>query len=136
MLSFSVNDVKAFMGKLLKSELFDAFDLHSFAIHSFAVFEMHKHPAGVPPAWAQARVYAFDIIKGSKAPSYMKVVLARADGDDLLFLNVLFEDGGIVLTSGMSQKSFSMDKSKYQAWNEFIVDFLAKNEIEYTNNLE
>jgi len=133
MLSLSIDDVKGFMAMFLKSDVFDTFDLHSLSVHTSAVFEVHKHPAQPIPAWAAVRPYAFEIIKGGKPPSYVKAVLARMDGDDVMFLNITFEDGKITITSGMSQKTFSMDKTKYHAWNDHIVDFLKANNISYIN---
>jgi len=135
MLSLSINDVKAFMAKLLKGNDFDAFELHGLTVHNFAVFEMHKHPAEAAPSWCLARNYAFEMIKGSVPPKYIKLVLARLNGDVHMFLNIIFEDGKINITSGMSQKSFSLDRSALQNWNEYILKFLNDKNISVANNL-
>jgi len=135
MLSLSIDNTKDFMAKLLKTGTFDDFELHNLAVHNFAVFEMHKHPAEPAPMWELARPYAFDMIKGSTAPKYIKVVLARLEGDVHMFLNITFEEGKISITSGMSQKSFSLDKSAYHRWNEFLMGFLSDNNISFVNNL-
>jgi len=135
-LSLSIVDVKDFMGKLLKSDGFDGFDFHSFCLHNFAVFEISKHPEQSIKTWGTMRPYAFEIVKGVHLPSYMKVVLAQMQDENTMFLNITFDDGKIIITSGMAQRSFSMDKSSYHRWNEHIKDFLQANEILFTNNME
>jgi len=136
MLSLSIIDVKDFMGKLLKTDTFDAFELHSFCLHNYAVFEINKLPDEPVVLWAKLRPYAFEMVKGNKLPSYMKVVLARPKNEDTMFLNIVFDEGKITITSGMGQKVFSMDKSIYRSWNEYIIEFLQKKGIAFINQME
>ncbi|MCL2350393.1 MAG: DUF5721 family protein [Defluviitaleaceae bacterium] len=133
MLSLSITDIKAFMAKLLKSEVFDGFDLHSLAIHSFALFEVSKTDA--PPKWAVVRPYAFDIVKGGGLPKTIKAVFSEPDEDMVKFLNIHFEEAKITITTGISQKNFSMDKTPHHQWNDHILGFLKSNNIEYINEL-
>lgn len=135
MLSLSIDNVKEFMAKLLKESTFDAYELHSLTIHSFLIFEMNKLPEQPPQTWENARTYAFDIIKGNVPPTYIKVVLAKHSNDDTMFLNITFEDGKIVITSGYAQKYFNPDKTAFNAWNDSIKEFLQTNNISYENNL-
>ncbi|MCL2854960.1 MAG: DUF5721 family protein [Defluviitaleaceae bacterium] len=142
MLSLSISDVKGFMGKLLKEGIFDSFDLHSLSIQNFACFEIHKIPAEAPPKWHTVRPFAFNLVKGIGAtPKSLKIILA-IDGntiniaDTSLFLNIHFEEGKITITTGFSQKTFSLDKTAKSVWDNHVKDFLDSNKMEYVNNLE
>jgi hypothetical protein len=141
MLSLSIANVKDFMAKLLKSEVFDSFELHSLVIHNFVCFEINKIPAQPTPKWCDIRPHAFDIIKGGKTPGYIKAVLAMPGegfelADTFLFINIHFEEGKINLTSGISQSTFTLDRSGHSRWNDFILQFLDENEISYINELQ
>jgi len=138
MLSLSIADTKTFMAKLLKSECFDAFAFHSAVIHSFACFEISKIPANEPSTWQNMRHYAFEIIKGSALPKYIKIVLSKSGDvvgvpDTIFFVNVLYEDGCINISTGVSQKTFSLDKSANIRWDEYVLNLLDGAGIEHSN---
>ncbi|MCL2168742.1 MAG: DUF5721 family protein [Defluviitaleaceae bacterium] len=137
MLSLTIADVKGFMGKLLKSDCFDTFELHSLSIHSFAIFEVNKfhveHEAS--PMWVDVRPFAFEVVKGGKQPRFIKVVLGSPDGETARFMNITFEEGKVTITNGLSQKGFTLDKSAHHTWDDEILQFLASKKIEYTNEL-
>ncbi|MCL2234849.1 MAG: DUF5721 family protein [Defluviitaleaceae bacterium] len=141
MLSLSIVDIKDFMGKLLKEEIFDNFDLHSLLIQNFACFEVHKTSDQPAPKWSAVRPFAFDVVKrGGATPKSLKVVLAAEGslidaGDATLFFNAHFEEGKITITTGFSQKSFSMDKSGQGLWDNYIQKFLIDKKIEFIDNL-
>ena len=135
MLSLSLQNTKDFMSKLLKNDTFDNFELHNLTIHSVACFEVTKMPSVPSPTWATIRPLAFEVIKGNKAPNHMKIVLAQTSEDIVRFLNITFDGEKITITSGLSQKNFSLDKSEHRQWNEHILDFLGNNAISYTNDL-
>ena len=142
MLSLSITDIKSFMGKLLKEDTFDTFNLHSLTIQNFAHFEIHKPEDQPPPKWSVIRPFALDMVRGGGAtPKTLKTVLST-DGslvnttDTTLFLNTHFEEGNITITTGISQKTFTMDKSPQIAWDNYIQNFLNDKGIGFTNNLE
>jgi hypothetical protein len=129
------------MSKLLKAETFDDFDLHSLTIHNFACFEINKIPTEPPPGWRAIRPHAFDIIKAANKPSYIKLVLAIPAHmleieNSTPFLNIVFEGDKILITSGISQKTFTLDRSAHTKLNSFILQFLTQNNIGYTNELK
>ena len=127
------------MAKLLKSETFDSFELHKFTIKSdLATFEAARPGDEQPvPSWNKMRPMAFEVVKNSGAPKSMKVVLGlKHDEDEFMqFLNINFDDGRTTITSGVSHKSFTMDKSAQFRWNDYIIDFLNNNNITFTNDL-
>jgi hypothetical protein len=69
--------------------------------------------------------------QGAK-PRYIKIVFAMSDenaravheNSAALFLNLVYENDEITLSTGSSQRSFSLDKSVGNAWDECIEGFL------------
>ncbi|MDR1638556.1 MAG: DUF5721 family protein [Clostridiales bacterium] len=89
-----------------------------------------------PPArnycfWSEIKPYAFGLIRGTKKPKLIKVVLLA--NDDLtkemhenaasLSLNISCDEERAVFTTGTMQKSFSMDKSMNHIWDEYVERF-------------
>lgn len=141
MISLSIVDNKNFMGKLLREETFDKFDLHSLQIRNFAFFEIHKPQDEPAPKWSAVRPFVLSIIKGDgTTPKFFKVVLATTiDAIDLqntsLFLNISFEKDKITMTTGFSQRGYSLDKSPGEIWDNYMTEFLDNKNINYINNL-
>ncbi|MCL2353777.1 MAG: DUF5721 family protein [Defluviitaleaceae bacterium] len=133
MLSLSIVDVKGFMAKLLKEDVFDGFDLHTLNIQSFASFEVYKVAEEEPPKWGVIKPYAFDFVKGGKTPKAIKLVLSSG-GEGCI--NIYFEESKTTITTGFAQKTFTMDKSQARMWEEDVLQFLQKANIEYINEME
>lgn len=133
MLSLSVVDIKGFMAKLLKEEIFDQFDLHTLNIQSFVSFEIYKtQDEEIAAKWGDIKPYAFDFIKGGKMPRSVKVVLSLGSG----FMNIYFEEGKVTITTGFAQKAFTMDKSQAKEWEQYVLDFLKSSKVEHINEME
>lgn len=94
------------------------------------------------------RSQCFDLIKGKRAPSYFKFVfllsptnLARTleqthssfSSSDItgMFLNLKFQHGKLLLTTGISYRIFSADKSLEQEWDVLVKRFLKNHEISF-----
>ena len=90
----------------------------------------------------------FNLIKGKHTPSYFKFVfllspvnLARTleqthssfTPDDItgMFLNLKFQHGKLILTTGISYRIFSADKSLEQEWDALVKRFLKNHEIAF-----
>lgn len=94
------------------------------------------------------RSQCFDLIKGKRTPSYFKFVfllsppnLARtleqihssytaADISGISF-NLKFQNDTLLLTTGVSYRIFSQDKSLAQEWDRLVERFLKNNGIVY-----
>lgn len=93
--------------------------------------------------WQQIRPLCYEAIKGDKEPLRFKIVFMtppdKAEGfaakhglqlkaSDIagLFMNVRFEGGKLFCVSGTSLKTFSLDKSLENAWDESVENFLKK----------
>ncbi len=91
--------------------------------------------------WKKVRPLCFEIIKGKKLPLRFKIVFMLSSGavrrflerSDLafdpaqvnaLFLNVNYQEGKLVCTTGISLKTFSLDKSLEHAWDAYAEKFL------------
>jgi len=146
-ITLSEAETKGFMNKLLKEEMFDGFDVRSVVVNSFVRLELDgtpEQPAAEgdtvqKPAycvWSKVRPYVFQFIRGSERPKSMKFIFALAAADveamfpeaAALFLNITF-DGQISVTTGASQKKFTLDKTLDHAWGSYVQSYLEENNI-------
>lgn len=98
--------------------------------------------------FSELRGNCFDLIKGKKTPSSFSFVFLLSPDNmkktleamqstftehdvAALFMNIRFATGELVLTTGISYKTFSMDKSLDKEWDTMVRKFLTKNEIEF-----
>lgn len=96
--------------------------------------------------WKELRPLCFQMIKGKKTPESMKLVFRMADSGveklliqsgltfqltdvEGLFFNVRYENDKLQLTSGVSMKLFTMDKSLERFWEQRLQGFLKQAEI-------
>ncbi len=131
-------EIKKFMNSLLIENTFDEFEFREAVISSFVRFEIDgKPPAGTPDEekkyspWTEVKPYIFNIIKGKTKPRQMKFVFsypyekteefnAQAKA---LFLNILFENEAVLITSGCQTKVFTLDKGVESAWDSYVKSF-------------
>ena len=126
MLSLTIKDTKNFMSQLLIKEAFDGLFLSEAVIKT-------------------ANSYT---IKGSKVPSYMKMVFllppeqvtkllsdnqTALTPDDIngLFLNIKYQDGAVSVVTGTSIKVFSLDKTLEHSFDAFAKDFLFSHGMDF-----
>lgn len=93
--------------------------------------------------WKKIKPICYDIIKGKKVPQKFKIIfkmpsyivdafLKRAQLNiDLenvagLYLNVNYQDSKMSCTTGASLKTFSLDKSLEQQWDEYMAAVIRK----------
>lgn len=96
--------------------------------------------------WGSLRPLCFQMIKGKKTPESMKLVLRMADSGveklleksglpfqvtdvEGLFFNVRYENQKLMLTSGVSMRLFTMDKSLERFWEQKLEGYLKQAEI-------
>lgn len=161
---FLITQIKDFMNKLLRTELFDHFLLSEASIQGAATyvidgrltkefFTMEELEAqglnGLSYApFSLLRTSCYDLIRGKKTPVSFRFVfrlspdnLARAlsraqsanapEDLDGAFLNVKYDDGRLTLTTGISYKTFSRDRSFEQYWDSLAEKFLAAHGIAF-----
>lgn len=94
------------------------------------------------------RTHCFDLIKGKRTPAYFKFVFLLSP-ENLIrtiaqsqtgftatdisgcFLNLKFQNGELLLTTGVSYRIFSPDKSFEQEWDRMIKLFFKNHQIPF-----
>lgn len=162
MLLLKITDVKSFMSKLLIKNVFDNFLMSELEIRTFSLFqidgklnqewfdtdELEILQDKDYVKWEKVRPLVYQMVKGSKVPGSMKIVLLlstenkyrilnRMQQNQMVeevsqfFLNMKFEKGEMFLTTGVSYKIFTMDKTMQQQWELDLKKFLKYYEIEF-----
>ncbi|WP_317854038.1 DUF5721 family protein [Chakrabartyella piscis] len=145
MLSFTIHDTKNFMALLLKGDLFDTFIFRQGEIHTYATFlvdgtkpELYQSEENPEPfcQWSEIKPFFFQGIKGKAMPRSMKIVFslssektAHYPNAQAVFLNLLFRDGVLLVTTATSDKTFTLDRNTGQQWDADILKFFKKHEI-------
>ena len=98
--------------------------------------------------FGKVRSHCFDLIKGKRAPSYFKFVFLLSPANltrtveqthtsfsaadiSAMFLNLKFQNDELTLTTGVSYRIFSADKSLEHEWDRMVKLFLKNHEITY-----
>lgn len=96
--------------------------------------------------YRKVRTQCFDLIKGKRTPSYFKFVLLLSPANlektlqqtgssftsqniSAIFLNLKFQNKKLLLTTGISYRIFTTDKSLEQEWDILIKKFLKNHQI-------
>jgi len=136
--------VKTFMGQLLRSDIFDAFDVRSVDITTHVRInidglqdaEEDKKPTFA--AWESVRPLVYENIKASQKPKLVKIVFSynAQTAQEIhpnaaaLFLNLAYENDSVTFTTGTAQREFLFEKSLDTNWDEWVRDFFAKVGLE------
>lgn len=164
MLAIKIKDVKAFMSKLLSGDTFDSFLLEEAKIHTFNTFTIDGHqnrefytkeeltdPEIFPyefSQWKDIKSICFQLIKGKKVPTFMKIILHKkaeeaytllkedgalefADTLKAFVVTIKFDVNGLVLTTGTSFSTFIMDKTPDLLWDNAFRKFLTVQGIDF-----
>ena len=92
-------------------------------------------------AWSEVREYFLSLIRGRHTPLNFKFVFLLPEDKKIslleeggikidpaeingLFLNISFRDGHLLLTTGSSMRTFSMDRSVDRLWDTYIEEML------------
>jgi len=143
--------VKAFMGQLLRENVFDMFEVRTIDIATNVHInfdgqlvtetqEEETENAQKKPGfstWEALRPLIFGIIKASPKPRHVKIVFSyrASEACDIhpnaaaLFLNMSYENDSVTFTTGVAQREFLMDKSLDVNWDEWVKGFFARAEL-------
>ena len=154
MTALTVESIKEFMHLLFKSGEFNNYLVHKASATTFTSFEIsgdlnpdffddENRPERRYCTWEEVRPFMFSVIKGSKLPKNMKIVLAAPDdltksltkNASVLFINIIYENGTLSIITGSSVKNFSLDKSHEFIWDEYVCDLFKKTGILITQNI-
>lgn len=159
MLSIQITEIKNFMAHLLSRETFDQFYLVEASVkmnisyhldghlnHDFFDTDTPEKPDRDYCLWREARPFVFNIIKGKRLPLGCKVVLGLPKGtiaflikesqctfreEDIegIYLNILYEQKKLTITTGISYRTFSLDKSLEHNVDDHMRKFLKDKKI-------
>lgn len=95
--------------------------------------------------WAHEKNLIWSLIKGKHTPSSFKFVLHIKDEEmsqilkdispaitnniNALVITIRYDERGLFITTGLSTKSFLLDKTAEEAWDEWIKQFFTKNDL-------
>ena len=96
--------------------------------------------------YGKVRTQCFDLIKGKRTPSFFKFVLLLSPMNlektlqqsassltsadvTAAFINLKFQNNSLLLTTGISYRTFTIDKSLDHEWDNLIKKFLKNHEI-------
>lgn len=162
MLSIQIPDVKEFMNHLLIQDTFHPFYLWEASVKTSIYYHIDGHlneeffssdelealPQTDYISWANAKPQMFSLIKGSKTPLYMKIILmlSKANVEHILtkynlplsreninglFFNIHYDGKMIRCTTGVSYNTFVMDKRLEQIFEENMLSWLNHYKIAY-----
>jgi len=161
MIGIQIEDTKLFMNNLFKEVTFDNFEMVSVNLKTIITYEIdglinksylnQEEPSEVNGTiympWSQHKTNVFQLIKGSRSPLFFKIVftlskqgtkaiLDKLNMDDQLvqgfFINIIYEHPTLKLMTGTNYKTFTMDKSIEQYFDQSIQKFLNKHNINFT----
>ena len=106
--------VKEFMGKLLRENLFDAFEIRMVEIYTNTRITIDgAAESGEFAAWGGVRPLVYEIIKLCSKPRQIKIIFSRKNPTEIhtnaaaLFLNLVYENDGVTFTTATAQKEFA-----------------------------
>ena len=157
MFSMEITDIRGFMNHLLSKDTFDHFLAVEASIQMAVTyridgswnkdfFDSEDVPSSVYAPWETIRPVMYQLVKGRRLPSSMKIVLTLPQSSlDHLFgrpgegdyrdeisgvhLNILYSPKRLKVTSGIAGHSFLMDRRPEQVADEALRGFLKKRGI-------
>ncbi len=150
-------NAKICMSHLLLKDTFDRFSFLEGEITTFNKFTidgfLHKNffdeePEYTYSYWRQVREFCLSIIKGKRTPLNFKIILSLApeNFEDFLkkhqittfhseeisglYLNFHYDGAVLQCITGISMKTFYMDKTLEKEWDSYAEEFFKKSGIE------
>lgn len=149
MKSFEIEDAKQFMNELLVAEKYDSFYMYELRLRTGLDYYINgknniefydTEEVGTLNdyvSWGTIKKTVFDLIKGKRLPISFKLILMfnrenierlvemnnlpfKLEDIGALFFNVYYEKGELTVTTGTSIKTFSLDKSLDNIWDEAV----------------
>ncbi len=141
MTSFDIDNIKDFMAALFKSSVFDDFFVHGASVTTFTTFDisgrLNKEFLGEETErlncfWREVKPFIFSLIKGSRLPKQMKIVLSAPENiissidpsASAMSVNIIYENASLKIITGFSQKTFSLNNSSAAEWDKYVEKFL------------
>lgn len=150
MKNYEIEDIKSFMNELLVNEKYDSFYLYEIRLKTsldyyisgkinkeFYDTEEEREELYDYVSWGEVKHTVFELIKGNRLPISFKVILMfnrenieriiemnnlpiRPEDVSNLSMNIYYEDGNLLVTTGSSLKIFTLDKTLEHLWDDTV----------------
>ncbi len=132
---FDITNNKAFMASLLKTELFDDFEVREVAIHTTIKHTIDGTKDDGHISWGELRPLVYTIISGKQSPQFLKIVMSTNSLDttevpediSTFFVNIVYKENVTTITTGCAYAKFTLDKSYESIWDKHIQTLLISN---------
>ena len=148
---------KSCMAHLLLKDTFDSFSFIEGQITTFNTFQIDGYlqkeffdeaPKQTYSHWKDVRDFCFNIIRGKRTPLSFKIVLALNENayadflsahqittyrpEDIrgLYLNFHYNGSTLQCVTGISMKTFTLDKSLEKEWDQHAEGFFKSHGVE------
>ncbi len=134
------------MSRLLINNMFDDFLLSNLKLTTMVDFEIDGKCnkewddfEGEYISWSRIKPIVYGLIKGSKTPSKMKIIMLTEEANDdegviskdKKVINIKYDNDELTITTAISMATFSLDNTKAKEWDNVVEKLLSDNEIEY-----
>ena len=148
--------VKSFMGRLLREDTLDEFEVRgveigiSTRISINGLLDTATNTSDNPTTttkipstyitWEAMRPLIYSIIKASTKPKLIKIIFSYKAQEATtihtnaaaLFLNMVYENDTVSFTTATAQKEFALDKSLDDSWDKWVHSFFIQKNITVT----
>jgi len=161
MIALEITNIRDFMTKLLLSDTFDHLQTVEVSVTTYNTFHIDGsiHPEyytdETPEAvtdryslWKDIKPFCLSIIKGKRVPLHFRIIfiLGTADMETLfrqhdvsslipdinsLAMTVNYDSLILSCTSGISLRTFSLDKTAEKLWDQCLTKFFEQHDIPY-----
>ncbi len=150
MKNYEIEDIKTYMNELLVNDKYDSFYLYEIRLKTSLdyyisgkinkeFFDTDDEMADVEDYvnWGEVKQTIFDLIKGKRLPISFKIILMfnrdnierlvemnniPINPEDVsnLSMNIYYEGGKLLVTTGTSLKVFTLDKTLEHIWDDTV----------------
>lgn len=152
---FEIADIRKFMSILLKGDAFDRFLMVETEIRTSIAYRIdgtvnksfigdsdtengndNEVPVQDFCRWESVKGICTEMIKGKRTPAKLKITMKKpvADENDGRFsyiLNLMYENGKLMLVTNVTAVSFSLERPDNDRWTAYVANILKKGEIAY-----
>ncbi|MBE5944357.1 MAG: hypothetical protein E7258_05510 [Lachnospiraceae bacterium] len=149
MKNYEIEDIKSYMNDLLSGDKFDSFYLYELRLKTSLDYyingnlnkdffdEDERAEKEDYVSWGHIKPIVFELIKGKRLPISFKLILMfnkeniirlvemnnlpiKPEDITGLFMNIYYEAGKLVVTTGTSLKIFTLDKTLEHIWDDTV----------------
>jgi hypothetical protein len=146
-LSLAEADVRSFMNRLLRDDIFDGYEVRGVELIALTHIDIGGEIAGETEsgrkysAWPKLKPLVRAVLQNGEKPRMLKIIFSWASDKcaeihpnaGALFINLLYENGGVTFTTATAQKQFTLDKTLDTAWDAHVIGFFNASGVNIIN---